>query len=310
LFVLGKLKVLEGFFFAGQRTELILTRNVPPSDSIDGPGEIETGKLRILVALSTPDGEGNIDTQEVRNLIEQIRQMETKPDLQLLDGEKCTTDQFTSLMTEFKPHIVHFIGHGKAGEVAFIKEKTDPDFDERTTKQLQARWIKAEQLGGMIGNCRPRPRLVFLHACKGAASTSNEAFNNCARALVYAHVPAVVAMQYNISNNDAALFAKTFYGLLGHGRDIDEAVKAGRLALGKTYPMWEHPRFATPVVYQQTNSPIVQWAPESPEKGDETAGATAASSSRIGPATAGQVPRSSEAPTPAADEPGRKQFGG
>ena len=86
----------------------------------------------------------------------------------------------------------------------------------------------------------------LLHACKGAASTSNETFNSCARELVYADVPVVVAMQYNISNQDAALFAKTFYEALGKGRDIDEAVKAGRLALGNAFPVWAHPAIRNP----------------------------------------------------------------
>jgi hypothetical protein len=314
LFIPGDPKPLQGFFFAGQRTELILTRHVPSENVLplmDGPAKIESEKLRILVALSTPKGEGNIDTQELRTLLDQIKQMPIRPQLEYLEGEQCTTDEFTAKLTAFKPHIVHFIGHGKEGQLAFIKKITDDDYDEHV-QGTQARWVLAEQLGGMIANCRPRPRLVFLHACKGAASTSNDTFNSCARELVYAQVPAVVAMQYNISNRDAALFAKTFYEALGLGSDLDEAVKAGRLALGNAYPMWAHPRFATPVVYLQSDQPIVRRIQEQPGKSAGQDGA-AASASRIASAGALAGGRSSSetAATPAAKRgPGRTYFEG
>lgn len=95
--------------------------------------------------------------------------------------------------------------------------------------------------------------------------------NSCALELVRSDIPAVVAMQYNISVDDAGLFAKTFYEELGQGRDVAEAVRAGREALGTlVHPFYQHPRFGTPVVYLQTDKPIVVPQHEEPEPEIET----------------------------------------
>jgi hypothetical protein len=57
-------------------------------------------------------------------------------------------------------------------------------------------------------------------------------------------------------------------------------VKAGRLALGgKVWPFWEHPRFGTPVVYLQTDKPIVLPLPDEQESREAAA--------RTSPAPAG-----------------------
>jgi hypothetical protein len=160
------------------------------------------------------------------------------------------------------PHILHFIGHGKPRELAIFKDKDDDDYDF-DGEEKQTRWMTSEQFRHLFN--KHKPRLIFLHACKGAAPDSHEGFISTARELVYAEIPAVVAMQYSISNKDAGSFARKFYEELGNGCAIDEAVKAGRLELGKAYPPWEHPRFGTPVVYLQTINAIVLPVPE-PER--------------------------------------------
>jgi hypothetical protein len=295
--------LLEGSFFSGQRVDLILTRLVPTSEEDqedEEAGTVPAESLRILVVLSTPAGEGNIDSDDLRTMLEQLEKMPFKPRVEYLDKEACTTDQFTDKLKNFKPHIVHFIGHGREGQLAFIKKLTDADYNE-SSGRLQARWVPADQVRVLITNSGWQPRLVFLHACKGAAATSHDAFNSCARELVYADVPAVVAMQYNISNKDAASFAKTFYTALGKGRDLDEAVKAGRLILGEASPQWKHPRFAIPVVYLQTDRPLVQWTPET-----TTLSAVAADEVSAAAPSASQVASSGPAAAPRrASEPAR-----
>jgi hypothetical protein len=255
LFIPAENDPTQGFFFAGERTELILTRHVPHSFN----GKAAPERLRILVAVSEPAGEGAIS--KVDEVLNEIRAIKTAQ-VTVLNGEKCTVDHLEENLQKLTPHILHFIGHGKNGGLALIKALTDSDYDERDAGKLQARWVTSKQFRGLFTNCHPKPRLVFLHACKGAAATSQDAFNSCARELVYDDIPAVVAMQYSISNPDAGLFAKTFYQELGRGRNIDEAVKSGRLALGKVWPRWEHPRFGTPVVYLQTDEPIVLPLPD------------------------------------------------
>lgn len=256
----------HGFFFAGERTELILTRYVPESDLVKKLSPPAPSRLKILVAVSAPSGLGSVDEAELQRLLAQIRDI-TKEDVPVLRGADCTYQKLGKTLDAYRPHIFHYIGHGEEGKLALVKSPEDPDYDE-SEGELPPRWVTSEQFRKLFATAKPR--LVFLHACKGAVASSQDAFNSCARQLVYADIPAVVAMQYSISSHDAGLFAKTFYEELGRGRDVDEAVKAGRLALGgKVWPFWEHPRFGTPVVYLQTDKPIVLPVPEEPETGRE-----------------------------------------
>ena len=242
--------VEKGFFFAGQKTELILTRYVPESELVKGL-QTESGRLKVLVVISSPQGVGTIDERETQPLIGKIKEL---PNAEVKDCRNLTYDQLSAEIGGFKPHILHFIGHGRPGELAFVLDKEAQEYDLDKGGE-QETWIPGEQFRFLFN--QHKPRLVFLHACKGAVPYSLEGFNSIARELVYAEIPAVVAMQYSISNQDAGKFARRFYQELGDGHDIDEAVKAGRLELGGLYPPWAHPRFGTPVVYLQTDKAIV-----------------------------------------------------
>jgi hypothetical protein len=251
--------VKRGFFFAGERTELILTRYVPPSDLLEKVGPKPKPPLVILVAESRPDGLGGISESDLEKVWNQLDGLpkDRVTVHRIPDKEKCPVLHYEALgeaIDYFKPDIFHFIGHGKPGELALIKGEHEDGYDERRGG-AQENWVPSGQFQRLFTD--HKPSLVFLHACMGAIASSLEGFNSVARELVYAEIPAVVAMQYSISNADAGAFARKFYEELGKGRDIDEAVKAGRVALGKKYPRWEHPRFGTPVVYLQTDRSVV-----------------------------------------------------
>ncbi len=298
----------RGFFFAGEKTELILTRFVPPSQLVGRMVGLRQETLRILVAVSRPVDKrsdlGEISRDDADLLLAQIRTIATA------DIHEINNPDYEALKKEIEtvqPHIFHFIGHGRAGSLALVLSQEDPEYDE-SLGEKPPRWVDSQQFRKLFNV--HRPRLIFLHACKGAASTSQDAFNSTARELVYADIPAVVAMQYSISNQDAAKFARRFYEELGKGREIDEAVKEGRLALGQVFPPWEHPRFGTPVVYLQTNDAMVLPVAAAGEPGEEPlpAGRMAASPSAL-PGVAGEGSRPKTAPGRAAAAGAREGSG-
>jgi hypothetical protein len=308
LFVPGKNNDIEtGFFFSGQKTELILTRFVP---DLALPYEVKQEKLRILVVISRPEvGMGKIDEKETHELVEQI-QGNSRAQLKVLHDP--TYQQLSdAIERDVKPHILHFIGHGRPGELAIFKGVEDDDYDFDMEKP-QVRWITSRDFQALF--IQHKPRLIFLHACKGAAPESHDGFTGTARELVYAEIPAVVAMQYNISNQDAGVFARTFYEELGKGSKIDEAVKAGRIELGMRYPRWAHPRFGTPVVYLQSENAIV-FAPEIEEDQAEIAVSETAAlptqtpSIRPAPGESKATTQERSASAPAVTDANREQSG-
>ena len=120
--------------------------------------------------------------------------------------------------------VFHFIGHGGfepdrgEGVIAFA--------DERGRRQL----VGASALADLLSVADPMPRLVVLNSCQTAAGADTDVFSSTAATLVRT-VPGVVAMQFAVTDDAAAVFSRAFYKALVCNRGVDEAVRDGRIAL-------------------------------------------------------------------------------
>ncbi len=246
----------RGFFIAAH-TDLILARNAPIDIDLDTLN-IGKGALCILVVVSKPEYEevqeeqdrytedniqrkllGSIDANPVIRTISGLRSIETS----ILDHP--TRSSLRQRIKEFKPHVVHFIAHGRyrdqKGELALIDEEN----------QRLAEWIDDAGLADCF--MRDKPGLIFLHACEGARSESYQSFKGLALQLIYSKIPAVVAMQYAIGNGVANDFAVAFYQSLSEGKSIDAAVQDGRIVLGTSSRKQNYSdrSFGSPIIYLQ-----------------------------------------------------------
>lgn len=259
----------DAFFLAGQKVELILTRFMPDVEHRLGDLEKE---LRILLVFSNPtdDDLDDLYTDDTKQAITTIRNLEKLGSVkvnQVLDPSYEDLNDAINKPSKpgekpFKPHIVHFIGHGDASlGLALNMSKKEKEERNKAHAPKKAAWYDTKTICDLF-DADPPPRLVFLHACQGAKSDKPESFSNLARELARAKIPSVIAMQYNIRTADAALFAKVFYEELANGADVDEAVAKGRASLGLPESggtgSWSDPRFGTPVVYLQSERPIVE----------------------------------------------------
>jgi hypothetical protein len=136
--------------------------------------------------------------------------------------------------------VFHFIGHGGfdpdrgEGVIAFA--------DGRGRRQL----VGASALADLLSVADPMPRLVVLNSCQTAAGADTDVFSSTAATLVRT-VPGVVAMQFAVTDDAAAVFSREFYKALVHNRGVDEAVRAGRIALTGWNP--DTLEWVTPVLY-------------------------------------------------------------
>ena len=196
----------KGFFLSGEKTELILTRFVGVADNnLDlRPDE---QPLRILVASANPS-EASFDIAPFRERLEgSIGQLEQ---VELKWREQPRYESLIAEIESYKPHIFHFVGHGEAGRLALIRPDDEIARDEAETgRRRDAHWVDFNTFSEMFAE--HKPRLVFLHACKGAATvkTTLNVFTSMARELAYSNIPAVVGMQYEIADTDAATFARS-----------------------------------------------------------------------------------------------------
>jgi hypothetical protein len=74
-------------------------------------------------------------------------------------------------------------------------------------------------------------RLAFLNSCEGARGGATDIFSSTAAALVRRGTPAVVAMQYEVTDGAAIQFSRSFYTAVADGLPVDASVSAARMGV-------------------------------------------------------------------------------
>jgi CHAT domain len=119
---------------------------------------------------------------------------------------------FLGVMLARRPHIVHFSGHGNDNDELIFEGG-----------RREAVTVSPEELHNMfeLVPSEDRPRVVILSACyseRQAAAVANV-------------VDCTIGMSQSIRDSESFAFSRGFYIALGAGLTIDQAVKAGRLAM-------------------------------------------------------------------------------
>ncbi|MCA9544003.1 MAG: CHAT domain-containing protein, partial [Myxococcales bacterium] len=208
-----------------------------------------SGALRLLVVVSAPSDQAVLDVEgEVARLKAVLEESVAagRLEVDVLEDGRWSTLEAALTPGEGRPayHILHFIGHGTAdagggGRLYFEGE------DGTAVAQ------DAEGLTALLVN-HPSLRLVVLNACQGATSDELDARSSIAARLVGRPAPAVVAMQYAITDRAALDFSRAFYGALAMGNPVDTALALARAAEFRRLADGESPRgveWGTPVLY-------------------------------------------------------------
>jgi hypothetical protein len=197
--------------------------------SVPFPDAISSS-IRILIVVAHPKGTALLDANDERDRICEAWEPQRKVEVKILSA--CTLRDLTEALRADSYQAVHFITHGsfdsQSGAGSLLLEA--PDGGQHR--------VSGSVLGETLGACREL-RAVFLNACR----TSQMGFRpgqdpllGTAAALVRAGVPAVLAMQFPISDHGARTFSETVYRSLARGGALDEAVAEGRLALVQADP--------------------------------------------------------------------------
>ncbi|MER7074011.1 CHAT domain-containing protein [Terrabacter sp. NPDC000476] len=189
----------------------------PPVVTVDAP-------LRVLVMISSPsdmpalavDREEQLLRATTGDLVESGRvELTVLEDATLGGLQRALLDDF---------HVFHFIGHGgfdaQAQEGVLVLERADGT----------AHRVSGARLGTLLHDARLL-QLAVLNACEGARTSGSDAFSGVAQALVRQGLPAVVAMQTEISDRAALVFSHEFYYFLTRGLGIDAAMCEVRKAM-------------------------------------------------------------------------------
>jgi CHAT domain len=196
--------------------------------------------LRILAMISSPSDlpalEGDEEWAKLRASLDGLVR-EGSVQVDRLEGGGLAALQRPLRLNQY--HVLHFIGHGMyddaAEDGALAVERQDG----------KMRLVTGRDLGLMIRGHRSL-RLVVLNACDGARSSQDDPFGGVAQALVRQGIPAVIAMQFEISDAAAVAFSASFYQAIADGLPVDVAIGAARLAM---FADGNELEWATPVLH-------------------------------------------------------------
>lgn len=200
--------------------------------------------LRILVIISSPEDLVQLDAQqEWRGLQEALSELERdgRVTVELLD--RATVARLQERLGAKDYHVIHFVGHGD-----FDPQSDSGSFFMETEEGL-GHAVSTRDLRTLLRDQRGTLRLVVLNACKGGRSAAGDPFAGLAQGLIRAGIPAVIAMQFAISDGAAIHFARAFYQRVAAGLAIDHALGEVRKAISLEGNRLE---WGTPVLFMRS----------------------------------------------------------
>jgi hypothetical protein len=234
-----------GVIWLGTAPDVSLTRKrsqwIPAQPIQLGVGE----KLRIGLVVSAPESLGKVDSQTLEKSLQELAV--SKPNLvEILPTTAGNPEAINELLEKRKPHILHFIAHGR------VKDENNQDVEQLALSDPTLNdpvWVGADYIGGILEEYKPA--LVFLQACDSGALSANQPFFGIASRIVQQNVAVVIAMQYEVTNATANRFSKRFYEKILTGEPVDIAAQDARkfIALGAT--LYNQRDFATPVIFMR-----------------------------------------------------------
>jgi WD40 repeat protein len=175
--------------------------------------------------VALPSDRDPLDVEEEQQWLEAaLVDLERTGRVRLTWIEGQTWRDLQRAMRQGRWHVFHFIGHGGFDQTA------DEGIIALADDQGGTRPLHAGDLSLLLRD-HASLRLVLLNACDTGRTGALDPFSSTAGALVRRGIPAVVAMQYEISDRAAIEFTRTFYGALADGFPIDVGVMEARRAV-------------------------------------------------------------------------------
>jgi CHAT domain len=195
--------------------------------------------LRILAMISAPSDLPELDVeQEWAKLNSTLHNLVDAGMAQVDRLENGTLSALRQQLTVEKYHVLHFIGHG-----GFDEQGQDGALALESAEG-KTRLVTGRSLGMMVHH--RTLRLAVLNACEGDRSAPDDPFSGVAQGLVRSGIPAVIAMQFEISDPAALVFSQSFYQGIADGLPIDAATVEARRAI---FADGNEVEWATPVLY-------------------------------------------------------------
>ncbi|MEU8312672.1 hypothetical protein [Micromonospora sp. NPDC048887] len=169
-------------------------------------------KLRILMLGASSEGDLRVTREHtrIRRAVEAALHCDqVEIDVRL----SATTQDLQDGIAKFRPHIVHFSGHGSERLISF-----EEDVDHFHVGVV----VTASAFASACRATDSPPTLIVFNACKSAGT---------ADALVERFAPLAIGMTDSIEDGDALNYAAALYSSVANGHSVNSAHLAGRASI-------------------------------------------------------------------------------
>ncbi len=159
-------------------------------------------------------GEGDLRVgREQKRIRDAVQFASGRHSIELDVRPAATGEDLLNGLTQGRPHIVHFSGHGNDAVIVF-----EQDTDSRNSGVV----VAAETLAAALAAVDNPPLLVVLNACSSAPQ---------AERLVDGITDFAIGHSDSIADGDAIAYAARFYASLADGQSIQAAHEVSKAAL-------------------------------------------------------------------------------
>jgi len=199
--------------------------------------------LRILVMVSSPKDYPCLDVnREKANMEQALASLIESGKIQLEFLDNASLIALERKLRKQDCHIFHYIGHGGFDEQ---KQEGLLVLEDESGRSWHA---GADRMATVLRDCRSL-RLAVFNTCEGARNSLKDPFAGLATTIVRQGIPAVVGMQFEISDKAAITFSHEFYDAIADGLPVDGALASARKAI---YLTPNDVEWGTPVLYMRS----------------------------------------------------------
>ncbi|MFI9616934.1 CHAT domain-containing protein [Streptomyces sp. NPDC052023] len=174
-------------------------------------GTAKTEKLRVLMLGAGPEGELRVGREQAR-IRAAVRAATHRDWVEIDPHPAATTEHLLTGLMRFRPHVVHFSGHGSKELLFFERDIDERHYGAAVTAKAFARTLAAVD---------EPPRLVVLNSCASAPQAAK----------LIDTVPFAIGMSDSIEDMDAITYAAGFYAALCEGQSLRGANAVGKAAI-------------------------------------------------------------------------------
>ena len=242
----------------------------PDCPPLEQPVITESQHLSVLLVINNPVDKP-VDKTRLVSCFENIRDKNETFDL-YYDEKNLLNPPVDNLKEKLKayfktfdgPYVLHFLGHAEM-------KKEQQSVIYFTDKNGNAEEIKSEDFAELFDGTDPEfrlPVLIVLQACE--SGQVGDKGSGIAFSVAKKGIPAIVAMQNEITEDASENFIKQFYKYLLKGDDVARAVTKARTYMAINYNKdqkkseehYSDNTFGAPVVYMSAESPFNLLPPE------------------------------------------------